>query len=355
MTVEGIAGKTEYVRRGEVSGVPIDYISVPKNLSKYHREDSLINWAERWFAEQRVDVLHLFLFSDLLGLIPAARNLEVPIFLTALEFSYFCRRFDLMRFGSELCTPGARGGECEECVLEEFSNNQRNLASVARRMPVSMEDNLRKLPIKLFDQDRFPALGERTITKQIEEQRASFASDIAGVIAPSTIMKQFYLANDVPATKIHFVPYGTDVKPIQYSTNGNGHKALRVGFIGRLHPSKGVNVLCDAMSQLPGNLPIQLKIFGPSNSIDPTYFEKIESVVKNDQRIQLNGPLDRDGVMRAYRELDVLVAPSMWYENSPITMSEALACGCPIICSDTAGMTDTGRRWREWINLSDGR
>jgi len=49
-----------------------------------------------WLKEQNVKVLHLFLFSNLLGLIPAARKLNVPVFLTALEFSYFCRRFDLV-------------------------------------------------------------------------------------------------------------------------------------------------------------------------------------------------------------------------------------------------------------------
>ena len=54
----------------------------------------------------------------------------------------------------------------------------------------------------------------------------------------------------------------------------------------------------------------------------------------------MEGSLDRKGIPEAYKNLDVLVTPSTWYENSPITMSEALACGCPVICSDTAGMTD---------------
>src|SRR5207244_4008661 len=50
--------------------------------------------------------------------------------------------------------------------------------------------------------------------------------------------------------------------------------------------------------------------------------------------------LDRAGIIAAYKDLDVLVSPSTWYENSPITMSEALACKTPVICTATDGMTD---------------
>ncbi|HZS44969.1 MAG TPA: glycosyltransferase [Blastocatellia bacterium] len=340
LTVDGTVDKTKYIRRSEFSDVAIDYISVPKNLSKYHRDDSLTDWADKWLVEQNADILHLFLFSNLLGLIPAARNLNIPVFLTALEFSYFCRRFDLMRNGTELCVPGTRGSDCEECSRNSYSRNQRGLATMARLIPAGVELGIRNIPIKLLNQDRLPALGERTITTQIDAQRISFSKDITGVIAPSSIMKRFYIANEVPESKIHFVPYGTDVKPLEFSTNGNGHKALRIGYIGRFHPLKGIHVLCDAVKQLPREYPIEVQIFGPAEAGVPGYSEQIQSFIKEDGRIKIRGSLDREGVPQAYRNLDVLVVPSTWYENSPITMSEALACKCPVICSDTAGMTD---------------
>src|SRR5215831_6020028 len=103
LTVEGIAKTTTHVNTGEVDGVTVDYIRIPKRLSKYYRDPDLTKWAAAWFSEQKVDVLHLFLFSNLLGLIPAARQHSIPVFLTALEFSYFCRRFDLVRGGKDLC------------------------------------------------------------------------------------------------------------------------------------------------------------------------------------------------------------------------------------------------------------
>src|SRR4051794_18240939 len=86
LTVDGTTSIAKSIREGEFDGIPIDYVSMPFNVSKYYRDPSLTDWALDWLKEQRVDVLHLFLFSNLLGLIPAARKLNIPVFLTALEF-----------------------------------------------------------------------------------------------------------------------------------------------------------------------------------------------------------------------------------------------------------------------------
>ena len=39
-------------------------------------------------------------------------------------------------------------------------------------------------------------------------------------------------------------------------------------------------------------------------------------------------------------EIDVLVIPSRWYENSPLVLLNALASHTPVIVSDVAGMTE---------------
>src|SRR5882724_10723893 len=222
LTVAETTSDARFIRREEYDGIPIDYISLPFNVSKYYRDPSLTDWASDWLKEQNVQVLHLFLFSNLLGLIPAARKLNVPVFLTALEFSYFCRRFDLVKRAETLCELNTRGLECEQCVLTEYSSGQRSVASMARLLPSSVESMLRQVPIKMMDQDRLASLGGREVTNQIEAQRATFNSDIAGVITPSSVMKRFYLANGVAESKLHFVPYGTDI-----ASTSNGHHPTR--------------------------------------------------------------------------------------------------------------------------------
>ena len=79
-------------RREVLEGIPYDHLSVPDFESPYHRSVELERWADEWLGRERPDVLHLFGFGGLLGLLPAARRRGVPVVYTALEFSYFCRQ-----------------------------------------------------------------------------------------------------------------------------------------------------------------------------------------------------------------------------------------------------------------------
>ncbi len=43
---------------------------------------------------------------------------------------------------------------------------------------------------------------------------------------------------------------------------------------------------------------------------------------------------------RALAETDVLVVPSLWYENSPVVIQEAFAAGVPVIASDVGALPE---------------
>jgi glycosyltransferase involved in cell wall biosynthesis len=339
LTIEQIVGNEVRLRESDFDGLRVDYLQLPKGPSIYSRDFRLTKWATDWLRAESVEVLHLFLFNQLQGLIPAANKLSIPVCLTALEFSYFCRRYDLMYAGRERCSLESRGEKCEQCILESYSRNQRLVAGVARTLPARAETQLRQTVKQVFG-DRLPALGQRTISHQIEAQRHNFNSEIAAVITPSTVMREFYLAQGVAEAKLHFIPYGSDLN--REEVPRNGHQGLRVGYIGRLDPKKGVDLLCQAVGMLPRELPIELRIYGPAENGD-AYTEIIRQHVRNDPRIKLCGKVNRDEVASTYNALDVLAVPSIWYENSPITISESLSMGCPVVCSDTAGMTDLVR------------
>ena len=43
---------------------------------------------------------------------------------------------------------------------------------------------------------------------------------------------------------------------------------------------------------------------------------------------------------RAHAAIDLLVVPSVWFENSPLVIHEALAAGTPLLVSDLGGMAE---------------
>jgi len=284
-------------------------------------------------------VLHLFGLGGLLGLLPAARRRGIPVVLTALEFSYFCRQYTLQFENREPCALDRRGRACEDCALRNYSVSQRWAAQLARALPLPWQTALRAGLRRVLGADYFPGWVQREVTELIEAQRRQFTEDFAAVIAPSTLMRDFFVAQGAEPSRIHFVHYGTDVRPGARATS-RPEARLRLGFVGRPDRAKGIHVLCEAVRQLPRELDFAVAIHSAIRDDGSNYAEQVRQMVAGDPRLRLMGPVSREGLPAALAEVDALVVPSIWYENSPIVITEALACGVPVVCSDSPGNAD---------------
>ncbi len=52
------------------------------------------------------------------------------------------------------------------------------------------------------------------------------------------------------------------------------------------------------------------------------------------------GGFDNREVANIFREIDVLIVPSVWQENSPLVIQEAFASRTPVIASDIGGIPE---------------
>jgi glycosyltransferase involved in cell wall biosynthesis len=84
---------------------------------------------------------------------------------------------------------------------------------------------------------------------------------------------------------------------------------------------------------------IRLMLFG-DQTISNDYTNRITTIIGNDDRIKLKGTFPRENLSEVFKELDVLVVPSLWYENSPNTILEAFAFKTPVIATNLGGMVE---------------
>jgi glycosyltransferase involved in cell wall biosynthesis len=52
------------------------------------------------------------------------------------------------------------------------------------------------------------------------------------------------------------------------------------------------------------------------------------------------GRFDRERIADVYRQMDVLVVPSLWLENSPLVIHEAFMAGVPVVGARIGGIAD---------------
>ena len=97
-----------------------------------------------------------------------------------------------------------------------------------------------------------------------------------------------------------------------------------VAFIGRLIPEKGAVALAEAVATLPG---VTLAAAGAGP----------EEEALRAAGAKVLGALPHHRVVQLLTQADVYCLPTRYAEGFPTTLLEAAACGCPILCTPTAG------------------
>jgi glycosyltransferase involved in cell wall biosynthesis len=122
------------------------------------------------------------------------------------------------------------------------------------------------------------------------------------------------------------------------SASGDG-RALRVGYVGRLEPHKGVEVLVAAVAATPGT---ELEIVGGG----PSHAAVAQAVARSgvSDRVRLTGFVAPDELAGIYRRFDVVAVPSLetpsWIEQFGRVAVEAMASGVAVVASDSGSLPE---------------
>ena len=141
-------------------------------------------------------------------------------------------------------------------------------------------------------------------------------------IALSEFARRKFIEGGLPAERIKVKPNFLANDPGR--GEGEGDYAL---FVGRLAEEKGVRFLAEAWQNLSG-IPLIVAGKGPLDSIE--WPANVVAV----------GHQSREQIFSLMRGARVLIFPSLWYECSPMTIIEALACGLPVIASDIGSIPE---------------
>ncbi|MHB8446859.1 MAG: glycosyltransferase [Rudaea sp.] len=144
--------------------------------------------------------------------------------------------------------------------------------------------------------------------------------------------------------KIHVAPMGVDLQSRFTPDRRIDRSASEVLFVGRLAPSKGLNVLLDAMPGILASRPdVSLTIagFGPEESALRAQANRLGVA----EKVAFIGAIQQSALPDLYRRAAVFAAPyvrtaSGEQEGFGLTIVEAIGCGCPVVATDMPGLRD---------------
>jgi glycosyltransferase involved in cell wall biosynthesis len=176
-------------------------------------------------------------------------------------------------------------------------------------------------------------------------------------IAPSEFLAERYIEWGLDRSRLSVIENGSPhIAPRMAVSSGPCNRPLRVGFFGQISKLKGMNVMLDAATILAeSRAPVQFDIHGDHGS-QPQEFqiEFLERMKAKPENVQFFGPYGNKCVGKLMGTVDAVVVPSIWWENSPLVIQEALAHGCPVICSDIGGMKEKVRPGLDGFHFQAG-
>lgn len=109
-------------------------------------------------------------------------------------------------------------------------------------------------------------------------------------------------------------------------------------FLGTLEPRKNLSRLLEAFLQVADTIPHSLVISGAIGWKTKELFNKLKESDKK-ERIQLTGFVEREDIPGLISLAEAFIYPSL-YEGFGLPVLEAMACGTPVITSNTSSMPE---------------
>jgi len=160
-------------------------------------------------------------------------------------------------------------------------------------------------------------------------------------VAPSAALRAAMLeCYRWPGDKVRLLP---TFVPERASQTPVLQRLPEIAYVGRLDRLKGVDVLLEAygiLSDRIGEPTPKLVIAGSGSSADDARVRGLADTLQVRTPVEFRGEMNGDAVFDLLANASVSVVPSLCVENLPNSLLESLACGTPVVASDTPSMAE---------------
>jgi glycosyltransferase involved in cell wall biosynthesis len=175
------------------------------------------------------------------------------------------------------------------------------------------------------------AAQERRVRSRWQAMR-DLGREIDLFLAPSRYLADELVRFGLPPQRVVHCDYGFPSE--SFGRRGDlPERCRRFAFVGSLVRHKGVHVLLEAFRTMPEDA--TLDVHGPLH-YDPAYTAALRHLAAH-PGIRFAGAAAPECVPRLLAGVDALVVPSIWQENSPLTVHEAFLAGVPVVASRLGG------------------
>jgi len=250
--------------------------------------------------------------------------------------TFFCAKGDLRYHNKKNCLFPVNHLRCSTCLFVSRKQRFARILALLHTLAVTIP----------FSRFLLPPAAFRIIHRKREIERVKKNADVVFSLLPW--MEKLYIANKIHHSVLVHQGLPEDFN-IQVDLDARpGHEKLMIGFVGRMHPTKGFHQLKTAFEELSGER-VLLSVFTQKESSDKKYLEKYREQCKKVTNITWYEDLSRDQFINRLKEVEILVIPSQVNETGPLSLLEARALKIPVVASNNLGIMDQVVHGRDGI------
>jgi glycosyltransferase involved in cell wall biosynthesis/MoaA/NifB/PqqE/SkfB family radical SAM enzyme len=301
--------------------VALHVVNVARSRDRYRHAGVDQRFAELLDRVQP-DVLHIGHLNHLsTSLVREASARGLPIVFTLHDFWLMCPRGQFMQMHSDegelwAACDGQDDEKCaRRCYARYFSGAEAELS---------------------IDVDHWKGWVARRM------QHVREMTELVDVfVAPSEYLhRRFRDEYGLPAVKLVHMDYGFDRARLAGRTRTPG-EPFTFGYIGTHIPAKGVQLLLEAFGRVDTDA--RLRIWGRPRGQETEALRALAARLPHDagQRVEWLPEYENERITRDVLDrVDAIVVPSIWVENSPLVIHEALQARVPVITANVGGMAE---------------
>jgi glycosyltransferase involved in cell wall biosynthesis len=259
--------------------------------------------AKNIFEKEKFDIYHCAHPLRIASSIKAARDAGVKVVFMVTDYFMMCPMGIMLRSDNSLCDTQDNGRNCLTYCFTGVAKDRMQRRNADARTLLACCD-------RLLSPSRF-------------------------------LIGLFNHTGFIPAERFYLSRHGFDYRTAKKPVSGRSQELITFGYIGTVQYHKGVHVMIEGFRQVR-DPNIRLQIWGGCfHEVD--YQKSVLKISGGDPRIEFKGSYNFNDVGKILETIDVVIVPSIWYENAPLTITTSLAYGIPVITSDIGGMSEAVR------------
>ncbi|MBU3198072.1 glycosyltransferase [Clostridium estertheticum] len=329
-------------------GIPL-LSGIPSPETYFKNRD--INVYIDFLKESKVKILHIHTLMGLdKELVAAAKELNIKTIFTSHDYFGICPKVNLIDLQGEICEEYHNGENCITCNRNGYSSslvffmqsrtyrylkNSRIIKKLrAYKQKLIIKKNHELTETELINEEKNnknnPSASGYV---RFRKNSIDILNNIDFIHYNSSVAKNTYerYLNNVNSRVLNISH--SNIKDNRIKKQSNSKEPLKITYIGSIEKYKGLYFLLDVLRQLLKNNISEwnLNVYGKNVNINIDEFMG---------KVNIKGTYVYSDLEELFKNTDVLIVPSIWYETFGYIALEAFSYAVPVILTDLVGFKD---------------